>query len=447
MHHSRSPRNHHHRLVLLTAALSLFASCTDEVPLAEDESAAVSDDVVDRSQPQIIDHGDGTYEIALPPGASVDPHWVGPYFVEYDGQSIYSWDEVPWPSQLEIYDEIDLRDDVDMAHDMVIEDENHSRWKVVQHDQLAWDQIVGDYDLEMEQLFGPEELGPDDPQQEFSGWAEVHPFTWTETNCDGNPTTIEQGVWDTEDRSPFFSPPSVRMAKTVVLFRDIPIAGQPEFTSFGRCSGFMIDDEIMMTAQHCVVDAAGNPHPLGRFVACTQGNEDVGASCARVRSRARPLPFVPVDDTDWAMLGLRADLGAGNFMALSRARAGIVEREPAFNSGYPAHLNNACNNNPAPRTGGVDASAPHRAGFWHSDPDVNLTRTMTQTHLDGASGQSGSPIYYYPDGCCGRHFATGVLAGYRREDPLDLDDGWVTGPRISRIRRLVLSLVPVLSRP
>ena len=130
-------------------------------------------------------------------------------------------------------------------------------------------------------------------------------------------------------------------------------------------------------------------------------------------------------------------------MPLSRAGAAIVEAQPAFNSGYPGHVSHGCNNNPAFLSGTV-AAFPQRQGFWHSTPDVDLTNTLTRTHLDGAKGQSGSPIYYYPSGCCGSHFVTGVLAGYRGGSPLSLNDGWVQGPRISPIRNVLIGFFPLL---
>ena len=59
-----------------------------------------------------------------------------------------------------------------------------------------------------------------------------------------------------------------------------------------------------------------------------------------------------------------------------------------------------------------------------------------KTRIDSGPGHSGSPFYYYPSGCCGSHYVTGVLAGHV--------DFWIGtdytgGPKGSAIRSWVIA--------
>ena len=64
------------------------------------------------------------------------------------------------------------------------------------------------------------------------------------------------------------------------------------------------------------------------------------------------------------------------------------------------------------------------------------TSKRVKTRIDSGPGHSGSPFYYYPSGCCGSHYVTGVLAGHV--------DFWIGtdytgGPKGSAIRSWVIA--------
>ena len=59
--------------------------------------------------------------------------------------------------------------------------------------------------------------------------------------------------------------------------------------------------------------------------------------------------------------------------------------------------------------------------------------------VDIAKGHSGGPFYYYPSGCCGSHYITGVNSAF--VNPA-IGSSYTGGPKGSAIRTWVITNTP-----
>ena len=76
------------------------------------------------------------------------------------------------------------------------------------------------------------------------------------------------------------------------------------------------------------------------------------------------------------------------------------------------------------------------AGYLYAQTGVieSASGSTLQTKLDASGGQSGRPIYYYPGGCCGAHYLTGLV----NKGVHSIFGSWTGGPKARSIRSWVI---------
>ena len=65
----------------------------------------------------------------------------------------------------------------------------------------------------------------------------------------------------------------------------------------------------------------------------------------------------------------------------------------------------ACSRSRSQSANAVDVGSRAISTSSFSSPD-------SSQRLDAGPGESGAPYYYYPGGCCGSHYVTGLHSGF-----------------------------------
>ncbi len=284
-------------------------------------------------------------------------------------------------------------------------DEQGRSWVSDQVYPQLVEQRMRDYDALVDQTNGLEDLEDigDDPTEgegEPGEWELFSPATttWVKSACQ-SPSVIDTWVWTTDDRVPVFTPMSRRQRKVLSLT-----------TPRGVCSGTMVAGNWLLTATHCLSDTTGAPFQPRETTACTYGNYQSGARCFTGTRLVMTRRYTGDGDHkhDYALLRLSGHPGVG-WMALSQARESTIKKATGYNTGYPVN-GPGCSFGARTPTGSSSTFAFQ--GYWSTGVVRGFGSSKIKTWIDGSGGQSGGPFYYYPDGCCGRHFLTGVYSGH-----------------------------------
>lgn len=245
------------------------------------------------------------------------------------------------------------------------------------------------------------------------------------SDCSGNEEE-DLFIHGTDDRSIVANPMNVRERKIGILV--ISLGGGLQT----HCSGVFVDQNTLLTAAHCTTDQeTGLPLPTTSFDVCTWGNYQTGAECWQSPWVIRaPNYYGGALKNDYALVDIGDNQNAGvGWMAISTASGSVIETVPNRTVGHP-RWGSGCASN---LVLGVNPFLRACLGFTQLT-DVELTPNLIKTTGDASVGQSGSPLFYYPQGCCGAHYVTGVLSTYR--NPFGTH-AYVGGPNHDRIRQWV----------
>lgn len=372
--------------------------------------------------------GPNQFQYALPAGLET------PSVIEengvisvYEGQSTFDVRGAAPSPRLIVTGEEEATSPVEDMIGSLRVDEYGRRWRAVDVNRGSLLDAIDRYDALVESRFG-QEPGAEtrDPfrrrpsEAGDRGLAIWRPMSWTRTDCDGDgvPDIIRYG---SEDRSLASSPMTTRQQKVVLI----------QGNRWG--SGVMVDSNTVLTAAHVVTNASGATFATASFDVLTRGNYQAGAVARTVTAITLPGGYTGDGDfsDDYALLHLNSSPSVG-WMAISRASNSTIKAADSYNAGYPDFTPGAASNLVA----GTLSSFWGVRQYWSKGDLFGTTAKRVKTRLDSGPGHSGSPFYYYPSGCCGSHFVTGVLAGHV--------DFWIGtdytgGPKGSAIRSWVIA--------
>ncbi len=413
-----------------------------------------------RGQLSKLRYLDGSYELTLPPTLSHPVPFTDRSGItwEYDVQERLGGPDSPrerasrvWRDERESA-RLSLRDNLAGT---VSVDRFGRRWRPVSINSASLAARIAAYDEEN----GGGERGlraPADRTERpppFVGWVRPDVLLDDRTgysgiDCNGDGTDDEY-TWGHENRTRA-NPMDSRDAKTVYL-RFLHSGGGRD-RSF--CSGTLVDANTVLTAAHCLYTSRGKQRDFSGSdansvgVACTRENLQAGAECATIARISRPGGYDPDSspiEYDYGLVHLDDNLGAGNFMAISRASAATHTAAAHESTGTPLYspyaiVDGGCRFNLYWKDS--DIENPAFPGMHAYTQRVNDDTTWLEvggifdaaswyaTQADAGGGQSGSAMWYYPSASSSSHYITMVVSRYRSW----WFDGYLGGPRAQDLR-------------
>lgn len=376
-----------------------------------------------------VELGDGRYQLQLPEGVQTESvrergglHWV------YEGQEVFTDLPDEGLRGMVYLQAEEKKTDLDRLLGSVAVDNLGRRWSLDGVDELAIREAIAAYDELVASEFGLEEVDaspvPEVDDPEPGGWAYVRDLSWTTTDCDGDG---EDDIfrYGADDRVVSSNPMTTRQKKVVL----ISCPG-------GTGSGVMVDNEWLLTAAHVITTSGGTAYNPSTYDICTLGNYQTGAQYFDADIAVIPGGYTGDGDLndDYAVVHLTSRPGVG-WMAISSASNSTIRRADSYNCGYPSY-GPGCSS-----TSVTKIHSDHVAGkqYWSKGDLFGTTSNKIKTRLDIATGHSGGPFYYYPSGCCGAHYVTGVCAAY--VNPA-IGSSYTGGPKGSAIRSWVIATTP-----
>lgn len=306
-------------------------------------------------------------------------------------------------------------------------------YRVESFDRAALAEKLGSTSADVDEAV--DESFPDetwlDGEEPYVGWVYDTPLSWSVEECDsaGN----EDWVWNSDSRTWVNSPMDNREEKAVVIVRN----GSP------MCSGVMVDSDSVLTAAHCLWTSGGSAISVGQLGVCSRENLQSGADCSTVEAKIIPSGYTIGSDPiglDFALLDLdETDITDGEFMALSSASDSSIAAEDQDTTGYPGYLPGSCSagsgtsNDITNNSLTVDDSYDGAKAFRETGSITWTGADWFGTTLDAVSGQSGSPIYYFPSSGSTTHFVTAVLSRGRSI----IGPAYIAGPKVSQFKSFV----------
>ena len=430
----RSRSSHHSRpylgLTLTLAALGggLGASAQSQDPsdpllLRERHQRALERE--HRLGVERVDIGGGRYQLGLPAGLQTESvRERGGIYWTYEGQYVFTDRPAGSRGGMVFMEPEQRQSDVERLLGSVAVDEYGRRWSLDGVDELALQDSIAAYDEIVAQEFGLEPVAPmmieEEEELDPGGWAYVRPMTWYDRDCnsDGDEDIFR---YDSDDRSVSANPMSTRQKKVVLIS-----------TPGGTGSGVMVDDEWILTAAHVITTSSGSFYNPSTYDICTYGNYQSGADYFDADIAIMPGGYTGDGDwnDDYAVIHLTSKPRVG-WMAISQASNSTIKSADSYNTGYPSF---------GPGCASTSVTPIHSGSRCCSKGDLfGTTANRIKTRLDVATGHSGDPFYYYPSGCCGSHYVTGVCAAF--VDPA-VGSAYTGGPKGSAIRSWVIANTP-----
>ncbi|MEM6929160.1 MAG: trypsin-like serine protease [Myxococcota bacterium] len=322
----------------------------------------------------VIDNGDRTWSRALP--ADFDPSALrddGLVVWQYAGQARYSHDPQPMTGPLTyLYDGDEPEDLVDQMLSGTREDALGRMWVPVdvrEEDLVRYDHEVDVPPLEPTSFDVP-------PIGTPMTW---YPNSWTKTDCLDADPDIDIRAWNGDDRR------TLDFGNTVYNSREKALV-EIDASTGGSCTGTLMRNRWVLTANHCTFDDNGNP-----VSSYTIYNYD--------RSESRQQASIQRGPS----FNANATLDANDDYALIELASSFVDAE-TMDWGSPSNS----------KIDGVGANF-HNLGvprylagcelniwsFRTHDDSAEVTGKNTRNLRwkgDGGAGHSGGPLYYCPQG-------------------------------------------------
>jgi V8-like Glu-specific endopeptidase len=410
-------------ILVLAGTATLAAACGGEAaPEGRDSIATVTEaepavvmsraDFEARERADVaslakIDNGD-TWSYALPTGFDPSIALTGKLVTwRYAGQARFAHDPQP-PTSTRYHV---VQRDVPTDHDREVAtmrrvDALGRIWKIESVDRSSWEALNQPHPAERE---GDEpsamtrELEPDLEPSTIVPWK---PMSWSHLNCDGI-TGKDTHLWDGESRGAITSNFTDRQQTAVQVI-----------TNGGRCSGVILKQDEILTAAHCVSDDNNNYVPNNTVSVCRiddptdcRGATDIDftGTYGGGSSTGGGTDFAD----DWAIIELSGSWNTTvEDMDMSSASdATIGNLTNVHNLGFPGF---------APSCTNQGGTTLFHNQEW--EPVAAIKNKKLKLKIDGAPGQSGSPIYYCPEGdnnvCGGGEpgFVIMVFAGWNSVD-------------------------------
>jgi len=343
--------------------------------------------------------GDSSYELLLPAGLETPEvkEEDGLYWT-YEGQQTFTdlaGERGPRWVWLEDEQEQSLMDQLLTSQAI---DAYGRRWTLSGVDPAAVAERLAAYNEEVGHDVSLEREAPQqDGELERGGWALFSPSTFFFRDCDtdGNTDIMR---WDSDGRSVVANPMTTRQKKVVIIS-----------TPGGSGSGVMVDNEWLLTAAHVITTSGGAFYNPSTYSITTLGNYQTGAQAFSADIAVMPGSYTGDGDCndDYAVVHLTSNPGVG-WMAISSASNSTIRNADGYNVGYPSFGPSCASTAVVP----IIAGEPSGTGYWSKGDVFKLTSKKIKTRIDIATGHSGGPFFYYPSGCCGSHYVTGVVSGW-----------------------------------
>lgn len=194
-----------------------------------------------------VDNGDGTWSKVVAEGFDPDAVIVdGALTWRYDGQARFSWDPKPkiGPRTF-IYDGDEPPGVLVQLAASSYQDADGRRWTVAAIDENLLAHHTHRYDADVVD-FAQGGVAPVDPNEYQHAIGEIitwEPMSWAEDDCNDLDNDNDYHIWDGESRSVVAGSPNARQKAAVRI--ESPAA---------NCSGVMLRDLWLLTANHCVYD-------------------------------------------------------------------------------------------------------------------------------------------------------------------------------------------------
>jgi V8-like Glu-specific endopeptidase len=352
-----------------------------------------------------IDNGDGTWSYSLPEGFDASLAVAGNLVTwQYAGQARFSHDaKAPTSTRHHVVEEEVKLTERQKLGRMKRIDSLGRIWRVAAIDAARWEEVSAPDPVELEDD-SLETTPRRTLERELAPGTVIpwQPMSWDHENCDGI-TGKDVHLWDGESRVAKFPSSLSDKQKTAVQV----------FANGALCSGVIIHQDEILTAAHCVSDDNNNPVPLNTVTVCRYdtgeclgaADIDFSGSYGGGSGNGGGTDF----GDDWAIIELSGSwTTTAEDMDLSSASDTTISNlDNLKNIGFPGF---------APTCGAANGNTLYYNK--ELEPVAGITSKKLKMKIDGAPGQSGSPIYYCPDGdndeCQDGEtgFVIGVFAGW-----------------------------------
>lgn len=398
-----------------------------------------------------VDNGDGTYSYeAAVEYQGVETKTVGALELTLKGAARYAYEpntDVCDPTCVENDDdavyvspEIDGSTPIESIVGQTIIDADHLEWEITSVDEEAAAQVVSEYDAwvqsessgevegDASDLLVPGTWDPTKAYDLAQGLEEEPGYeietSYTRRTCRlGSSSGPRSRTWRYSNGGEDYAMVSADVSANGYEFAPVVyLQWSPPSGNGKRCSGTLFDDDLVLTAAHCVFDKGSNTNANMSDVTVTQFPFS-GSGTFQIRS-ANVIGLEVSQDYkskhqlryDWAVLKIDASWGTGaQFMSLSSASDSRLNGWSEHRSaGYPAAQ--------------WDTTPPSGAQEWRDSNRVCWNTLWLHAELDGdmdalrnrsikldihhVQGQSGGPMYYSGSNPGGRWYITGVNGGH-----------------------------------